>query len=188
MNNHAMLRTLIMTATLVSLTAPASAEIYKCRLPNGTTEISNVSCPSGSGTVTVRPDEPVSEASRRQAERDVDRMRDYVEKREAIQRAEEKAERDEQAVSQRQSSSVTRTPRNYGSAEECLRDVAQMTIETTQRAQMEADCRSIAKPQTVYVPVAVPYYPPRPQQVHPEPAPKPAPPSAPKISAPLLQK
>jgi len=183
-----MLRTLITVAALISLPAPASAEIYKCRLPNGNTEIANVPCPSGSGTVTVRPDEPVSEASRRQAEREVERMRDYVEKREAVQRAEEKAEREEQAVSQRQSSSASRTPRNYGSAEECLRDVAQMALEITQRAQMEADCRSIVKPQTVYLPVGVPYYPPRPQQVHPEPAPKPTPPSASKISAPLLQK
>ena len=53
----------------------AGAEIYKCRLPSGKVEISNTPCPSGSGTVTVRPDDNVPEASRQQAERDVERMR-----------------------------------------------------------------------------------------------------------------
>lgn len=185
-----MLRTFIATIALISLTAPASAEIYKCRLPNGKTEISNVPCPSGSGTVTVRPDEHVSEASRRAAEQDVERMRTYVEKREAVQRADEAAEREQQrAASQRQSNNTPRPPRQYGSAEECLRDVEQMALEASERSRMEADCRNIVRPQNVYVPVPVQPYPQhRPHHAHPQPPPKPEPPSAPKISAPLLKK
>jgi hypothetical protein len=176
------MKTAAIALLLLAIALPASAEIYKCRLPNGKTEIANVPCPSGSGTITVRPDEPVPEASRQQAERDVERMRGYVEKREAAQRAEVAAERQERA-SQQQSSSPSRTPRNYGSAEECLRDIGQMALEATQRAQMEAECRNIVRPQTVYVPVAVPVYPQR-THIHPPPAPKAAPPSAPKISMP----
>lgn len=131
----------------------------------------------------VRPDEPVSEASRRRAERDVERMRDYVEKREAVQRSEQKAEREEQAASQQQNDSTSRSPRIYGNADDCLRDVAQMALDATQRIQMETECRSIVNPQTVYVPVAVPYYPtPHPHHKAPQPAPKVSPPSEPKIS------
>lgn len=177
------MKTAVLALLLLATALPVSAEIYKCRLPNGKTEIANTPCPSGSGTLTVRPDEPVPEASRQQAERDVERMRGYVEKREAAQRAEAAAERQERA-SQQQNSSPARTPRNYGSAEECLRDVGQMALEATQRAQMEAECRSIVRPQTVYVPVAIPVYPQR-MHIHPPPAPpKAAPASAPKISMP----
>lgn len=181
-----MLRIFIATAALISLTTPASAEIYKCRLPNGKTEITNVPCPTGSGTVTVRPDEHVSEAARRAAEQDVERMRTYVEKREAVQRAEEAAERQERAASQRQSNNTPRPPRQYGSTEECLRDIEQASLDASERSRMEADCRNIARPQNVYVPVpvAVPVHPQhrRPQHVHPQPEPKPEPPSAPKIA------
>ncbi len=61
------------------LAQSAGAEIYKCRLPGGKVEISNSPCPGGSGTVAVRPEEAVSEANRQQAERDVARMRNFVE-------------------------------------------------------------------------------------------------------------
>lgn len=177
-----MFRTLLTLLAALLLAQPASAEIYKCRQPNGKMEISNVPCPSGSDTVTVRPDETVPEASRQQAERDVERMRNYVEKREAAQRADEAAERQEQA-SQRSSSTSSRTPRAYGSADECLRDLDQMALEATQRARMDAECRSIVNPQTVYLPLLVPTHP---HRIHPHPAPKKeapaAAPSAPRIT------
>jgi hypothetical protein len=118
----------------------AMAEIYKCRLPNGKTEISNAPCPNGSGTLAVRPDETVSETNRQQAERDVERMRNYVDKRENAQRADAAAER--QAQNQRQSAAA----RRYGDPEACLRDVAQQALEATQRAQLEAECHSMIKP------------------------------------------
>ena len=181
-------RLFIALLLLPSLPLTASAEIYKCRLPNGKTEIANTPCASGSGTVTVRPDDHVSEASRLQAERDVERMRHYVEKREAIQQAEEAAERQERNR-QQQAVAASRPSRQYNSAEECRRDLDQMALEATQRALMEAECQGIARPQTVYVPVAVPTYP-YPRHVHTErpPAPKAAAPSDGRISATQLQK
>ncbi|UCV21684.1 DUF4124 domain-containing protein [Ferribacterium limneticum] len=184
-----MLRIFIVTFALISLPAPASAEIYKCRLANGKTEIANVPCPTGSGTVTVRPDEHVSEATRRAAEQDVERMRNYVEKREAVQRAEEAAEREERVASQRQQNTASRAPRQYGNTDECLRNIESMILEASQRAQMEAECRNLVSPQPVYAPVGVPVYPQR-HHVHPLPAPAPKtePPSAPKISVQPLKK
>ncbi|MBS1142003.1 MAG: hypothetical protein H6R13_3456 [Proteobacteria bacterium] len=163
------------------LAQPAIAEIYKCRLPNGKTEISNAPCASGT-TVTARPDEAVPEATRQQAERDVERMRNYVDKREAAQRAEEAAERQERA-SQRQA--ATSAPsRTYGDPAACLRDLSQQALEASQRAQLEAECRGLIRPpETIQQPVYVPIYggPHRPHHYQPPP-PKPAPqPPAPSI-------
>ena len=150
------------------LIQPAGAEIYKCRLSNGKTEISNTPCPGGSGTVTVRPDESVPEANRLQAERDVERMRNYVDKRESAQRAEAAAER--QAQSQRQATIATPS-RSYGDPDACLRDLAQRALEATQRAQLEAECRSLIKPPEAQIPVYVPAYG-IPAQAYPHPVPR----------------
>jgi len=166
---------------LLALLLPlmATADIYKCRLPNGKLEISNTPCPTGSGTLTARPDEKVPDAARQQAERDVERMKEYVDKREAAQRADEAAERQERA-SQRQAASQPQ--RAYGDPAACLRGLDQQALEATQRSQLEAECRSLAKPpaeaQPVYVPIVV--GPPHARPLHPPP-PKPAPPSAPAI-------
>lgn len=186
-----MLKIFITIATLMSLPLPASAEIYKCRLPDGKTEISNSPCSVGSNTITTRPDERVSEASRRQAEREVERMRQFVEKREASQRAEEAAAREERAASQQQRNNASRPPpaappRQYGSAEECLRNVEPMALEASQRAQMEADCHNIAPPpQNVYVPVGIPAYP-QPTHTHQPPIQAPMPKSEPPPAAPKI--
>ncbi|WP_150427747.1 DUF4124 domain-containing protein [Dechloromonas sp. CZR5] len=169
------------------LTQPAGAEIYKCRLPNGKTEISNSPCPGGSGTLAVRPDEAVSETSRQQAERDVERMRNYVEKRESTQRADIAAER--QLQSQKQAATAN-PPRSYGDPDACLRDVAQRALEATQRAQLEAECRNLIRPpepaQTVHVPVYVapPVYPHHPHYPHPQPQPRPPKPEPPATTPP----
>lgn len=133
---------LIGLAGLWLLTAtPATAEIYKCRLAGGQVEISNAPCPRGSDTVKARPDEAVPEASRQQAERDVERMRSFVEKREASQRAESEAER--QATRQPATSQPTR---HYGDTAACLQQLSQQVLEAAQRAALEAECRSLVPP------------------------------------------
>lgn len=169
-----MKRRFLLIALLLPLVAPA--EIYKCRLPDGKLEISNSACPTGSGTVVTRPDEPVPEASRQQAERDVERMRSYVDKREAAQRASEAAERQERTI--QRSSSGHPVAGAYGDPDACLRALDQQALEAAQRTQLEAECRSLIKPpanaQPVYVPIVVP-----PRRHHAEPPPKPPEPSAP---------
>jgi hypothetical protein len=188
-----MLKMLIAIVALISLAAPAGAEIYKCRLPDGKTEISNMPCPTGSGTLAVRPDERVPEAARRAAEQEVERMRAFVEKREAAQRADETAERDRQHASggQPRNTEASRLPpRQVGNTEECLRQLEPMVLEANQRTQMEAECRSLVSPQPVYQnpPVVMPVHPQR-LHINPPPAalPRSEPPSGPKISAPLIK-
>ena len=174
--NETMHRIILPLLAGLLLAQSAVAEIYKCRLPNGKVEISNSPCPGGSGTVAVRPEETVSEANRQQAERDVERMRNYVDKRESAQRAEAAAER--QAQSQRQAAGSP-PPLRYGDPDACLRDLAQQALEATQRAQLEAECRSLVRPPAPQQPVyVVPgygipqhHYPP-PRQ-HPRPPPPP---------------
>lgn len=143
---------------LAFLALPAQAEIYKCRLPNGQTEISNSPCPSGSGTLKVRPDEAVSEQSRQQAERDVARMRDYVEKREATKRLDEVAEREQRAAGNQ--ASAQQAVYQSANMDECLNVLAQYSLEAGRRAELEAICRAKPKSEPVIggVPVPVPYY------------------------------
>lgn len=153
-----MYRILLPFFTSLLLIQPASAEIYKCHLPDGKMEISNRPCPKGSGTVTVRPDESVSEANRQQAERDLERMRNYVDKQESAQRA--KAAAEQQSRSQRQTTSSTPSPApHYGDPDACLRNLAPQELEATQRAQLEAECRSLIRPPESPAPVygAPPY-------------------------------
>lgn len=181
--NETMYRILLPLLAGLLLIQPAGADIYKCRQADGKTVISNSPCPGGSGTLAVRPDETVSESNRQQAERDVERMRNYVDKRESAQRADLAAER--QAQSQKQAATAN-PARSYGDPDACLRDIAQRALEAGQRAQLEAECRNLVRPpeppQTVYVPVygAPPVYPHYPR---PQPQPRPPAPQAP-VTAP----
>ena len=138
---------------------PAQADIYKCLLPNGQTEISNSPCAKSSGTLTVRPDEPVSEANRRQAERDIERMEKHLEKFEARQLADEKNEhkqqsRDDQARARRRID-------ESASMDDCLRELAQQNVDNKRRAELESICRgkkSHDATPVVTVPVPMPVY------------------------------
>lgn len=138
---------------LVLLAFPAHADIYKCRLPNGKTEISNSPCPTGSGTLTARPDETVPEQTRQQAERDVERMRNYVDKREAAHQADATAERERQA-DERQATAQQRVYQSDNMSE-CLSELEQHPVDAARRAELEAICRAKAKtePAVVHVPV-----------------------------------
>lgn len=168
----------------LTFSLPAPAEIYKCRLANGQAEISNTPCSAGN-TLKVRPEERVSEADRQQAERDLERMRDYVDKREAAQRAESASEFERQRLQAGQRAASRSSYGSYGNADECLRDVAQMVLSAAQRAQLEADCRQLVPRETTavsspyYYPAGVPIYvappmaphPPKPPAKKPEPEP-----------------
>ena len=138
---------------VVLLAFPAYADIYKCRLPNGKAEISNSPCPTGSGTLTARPDEKVPDETRQQADRDVERMRNYVDKREAAQRADATAERERQA-NERQATAQQRVYQSDNMSE-CLRELELHPVDAARRAELEAICRAKAKtePAVVHVPV-----------------------------------
>ena len=111
--------------TLLGFAIPAQAEVYKCRQPDGRTEISNSPCSGGSTTLKAIPDDTVSEASRKQAERDADRLENYTDNLEAERKADEAAERKllkEQQAAARQGPSAA-------SVEHCLKTLHKKLIE-----------------------------------------------------------
>lgn len=130
----------------------AQADIYKCRTAAGGVEISNTPCASAASTLKSSRDEPVSETQRREAEREVTRMRDYVEKREAAQRADAAAERAAQAAQPVAPASQSNTQ----NVDDCLRQLDSQALAPDQRTQGEAACRSGRQP--VIVPVYTPGY------------------------------
>ena len=165
---------------LLGFALPAQAEVYKCRQPDGRTEISNSPCSGGSTTLKAIPDDTVSEASRKQAERDADRLENYADKLEAERKADEAAERKllkEQQAASRQGPSAA-------SVEHCLKTLDRMALDSSRRAELEDGCRASGSVQPVYVPVPAyyggsgyvrPQYP----NLHPTPLPAPVKPAKP---------
>ena len=160
---------------LLACALPAQAEVYKCRQPDGRTEISNSPCSGGSSTVKSIPDDIVSEASRQQAERDADRLEDYTDRLEAERKTGEAAERKqlkEQQAEARQGPSPT-------SVQACLQTLERMALDLARRAELEEGCHATGSVQPVYV--QEPYYyggsgyirPPHPYPPHPPHPPRP---------------
>ena len=135
---------------LLALPQVSHADVYKCRLPGGKTEISNTPCSTPAATLGVRPDDTVPEASREQAERDVERMRHYVEKREAAQRAEEEATSRQQAEAR--DAYARQAVSRAANMDDCLAELNLQPLEPRRRSELEAVCR--AKPRTM--PTATP--------------------------------
>lgn len=136
---------------LLALALPVQADVYKCRLADGRTEISNSPCAGGSGTVKVRPDDTVSAESREQAERDVARMRGFVDQREAEQRREQAAE--EQRQSEERQAAAAERVYQADSLEACLAELGRQTLPAARRAELEAVCRAKANNAPAVVPV-----------------------------------
>ena len=152
---------------LLATAGLAHADAYKCRTADGRIEITSVPCTAGSSTVKSQPAEKVSEVERLRVEKEVERMREYVERRENTQRTEtgnDAGQANRQAAPARQPAAAPLPAFSplYGNAEECLRNVAQMVLEASQRTQMENDCRQLQPPPPIIAtPVAnttvVPY-------------------------------
>lgn len=87
---------------LFGLALPAAAEAYKCRQPDGRTEISSEPCAAGSKTLKEVEDENVPEENRLRAEREVERQRELVEKSEKNRQAMDKQEHEERERAERQ--------------------------------------------------------------------------------------
>lgn len=144
----------ILLLSLALLSGAATADAYKCRLPNGQIEFSNRPCASGK-PLAVRPDEKVSEAERKQAEEELERARAYLERVEAQQQAEAAAARErlkEAAAQPKTNNGPTQAERN---TEACLKLLDQLALDPALRAQREAQCRGENVPQNVCVPYPV---------------------------------
>lgn len=172
---------------LVGFASQARAEVYKCRTPDGRTEISNSPCAGGSSTIKSVQDDVVPDDVRAKAQRDADRMRSQADRLGAERRADEKEERAELARQRKESGLPSQAKVN-----ECLATVARLSVDSSRRAELEAGCQTSGTVQPVFV--ETPYYyggggyirphpprpprPPKPEQL-PQPLPQPAKPSNP---------
>lgn len=86
----------------LALLSPAHGEAYKCRQPDGRTEISSAPCGAGSKTLKTVEADRVPEEDRLRAEREVARQREQLEKSEQNRQATEKQEREERARAERE--------------------------------------------------------------------------------------
>lgn len=145
---------LVLALTLLAPGGPALAEIYKCRTADGRIEIANTPCASGSGTVSMRPDEAVSDEAREQVERDIERMRGFVDRREAELRREAAAEQQRQVEEER----IAATRRVYAAEnmDDCLAELGRQPLPAARQAELEAICR--AKANDAPVMIGVPVY------------------------------
>lgn len=87
---------------LLTLALPVAAQAYKCRQPDGRTEISSEPCGAGSKTLKEVEDENIPEENRLRAEREAERQRELVEQNAKNRQAVEKQEREERARAERQ--------------------------------------------------------------------------------------
>lgn len=153
--------------SLFMFVLPAQSEVYKCRQPNGRTEISNAPCSAGSSTIKAIADDVVPEENRRKAEHNVEQMRAEAEKLETVRRADQANERKQQEKQQQASGPAE------SMIQDCLRTLERMALDAARRAELEATCRSSGSIQPVYVPA--PYYVAPVYVRRPKPQPKPEP-------------
>ncbi|MBS1132291.1 MAG: hypothetical protein H6R16_3293 [Proteobacteria bacterium] len=169
---------------LLGCALPAQAEVYKCRQPDGRTEISNSPCSGGSSTIKSIPDDTVPEASRRQAEQDADRLENYTDRLEAERKTGEAAERNQLKEQQ----AAARQGPSPASVQACLQTLDRMALDLSRRAELEEGCRATGSVQPVYVQDPYYYggsgyirppYPPHPPRPVPKPLPAPVTPAKP---------
>ena len=169
---------------LLGCALPAQAEVYKCRQPDGRTEISNSPCSGGSSTIKAIPEDTVSETSRRQAEADADRLENYADQLEAKRKAGEAAEHKQLKEEQ----AAARQGPSPASVQACLQTLDRMALDLSRRAELEDGCRATGSVQPVYVQDPYYYggsgyirppYPPHPPRPVPKPLPAPVTPAKP---------
>ena len=176
----------IILLVLLGCALPAQAEVYKCRQPDGRTEISNSPCSGGSSTIKAIPEDTVSEASRRQAEEDADRLENYADQLEAKRKAGEAAE--QKQLKEQQAAAAARQGPSPASVQACLQTLDRMALDLSRRAELEDGCRATGSVQPVYVQDPYYYggsgyirppYPPHPPRPVPKPLPAPVTPAKP---------
>ena len=159
------------------------AEVYKCRQPDGGTQISSEPCSGGASTVKTIQDDAVSEAAREQAERDVQRQRQMANQMKSERQADEAAERKEQEALRKASGAPSQA-----AVQQCLNTLGRMSLDSSRRAELESGCHATGTLQPVYVEGSQPvyygsgYY--RPPYVRPKPVPPIAPVVPPKYGKP----
>ena len=138
---------------LAAVSGTAFAQVYKCRQPDGSTQISSEPCSGGASTVKTVQDDPVPEATREQAERDAERQRKMANQMQAERKADEAAERKEQEAMRKASGAPSQA-----AVQQCLNTLGRMSIDSSRRAELESGCYTTGRLEPVYSNDAQPVY------------------------------
>ncbi len=137
----------------LAVALPAQAEVFKCRQPDGSTQISSEPCSGGASTIKTIQDDAVPEAAREQAERDVQRQRQMANQMKSERQADEAAERKEQEALRKASGAPSQA-----AVQQCLNTLGRMSLDSSRRAELESGCYATGTLQPVYVEGSQPVY------------------------------
>ena len=166
--------------TFLAVALPAHGQAYKCRQPDGSTQISSEPCAGGARTLREVDEDVVSPEARARAERDAERARQRADRLEGERRADEAAERKERERQRKESGLPSEA-----AIQQCLNTLGRMNLDSSRRGEMENGCYATGKIEPVYTETyqqpyyggyypAYPYPPRPPRPPHPPPADRPA--------------
>ncbi len=128
------------------------AQAYKCKTPDGRTEISDSPCRAGSKTEAVQAAEHITPEQRQQAEQDLERAKKYIAEREVAEREAEAASQARRAAAAQVAPPPPASPATPPSQEiyvggvdpytRCVRDVELLNLAPQRRLEMLDSCRS----------------------------------------------
>ena len=135
----------ILFLSLFAVALPAWGQAFKCRMPDGSTQISSEPCAGGARTLREVDEEVIPDSVREQAERNAANQRREADKLEAERKADAAAERRE-AEAARKAAGLPAP----AAIQNCLNTVARMNIDASRRAELEAGCQLTGQIQPVY--------------------------------------
>ncbi len=123
---------LVLLLPLLVATLPAWGQAYKCRQPDGSTQISSEPCAGGARTLKEVDEDVVSPEARARAARDAERARERADRLESERRADEAAERKERERQRKESGLPSEA-----AIQQCLNTLGRMNLDSSRRSEME---------------------------------------------------
>lgn len=138
---------------LLAVTLPAWGQAYKCRLPDGSTQISSAPCAGGAKTLKEVDDEVIPDDVRTRAEQDAERQRRRAGELAAERKADEAQDkRDAEAARKAAGLPAPAT------VQQCLNTVNRMNIDASRRSELESGCQLTGRVEPVYTETYQPSY------------------------------
>ncbi|MGB4913043.1 MAG: hypothetical protein WBO95_13125 [Candidatus Dechloromonas phosphoritropha] len=129
----------------LTVAVPAHGQAYKCRQPDGSTQISSEPCAGGARTLKEVNEDVIPDDVRAKAQRDVDRQRQRADQFKAERKADEAQQRRE-AEAERRAAGLP----SPAAVQQCLNTVGRMNIDSSRRAELESECTLTGQVAPVY--------------------------------------
>ena len=129
----------------LTVAVPAHGQAYKCRQPDGSTQISSEPCAGGARTLKEVNEDVIPDDVRAKAQRDVDRQRQRADQFKAERKADEAQQRRE-AEAERRAGGLP----SPAAVQQCLNTVGRMNMDSSRRAELESECTLTGQVAPVY--------------------------------------